>query len=315
MVETTVTDALKKHRELFAYGLLVVAALYFIAGLSMLFKSSDQLGGAGFATRAAAYGYLFDDPLLIGSLVGAILLVSVWEPTRNARTVVLVTVALGALCLLLAVICWLSGFLADSSFGGLANILGGGKAVAAVVGLAGWLLLALTTAFGALVLQRLPKPVPAAPAWGGQPGWGQGYGQQPGGYGQQPGGYGQQGGYADQPGGYPPQGGYGDQPGGYAQPTYGQPGGYYGQPADYGQPAQPAPQQPPPTAQQWGEQQQWGDQPVWGGESAGPEEPPPSYTSSWGEPAPESAEQPQQPAPAPEPPAVDDDPTRRGGQE
>lgn len=318
-----VIDAVKKHREPFAYGLLAVAALYFVAGLSMLFKSSDQLGGAGFATRAAAYGYLFDHPLLIAGLVLAVLFVALGEPTHNARTVVLSAVGLGGLSLLLAIVCWLSGFLADSQFRVLGGVWGGGKAVAGLVGIAGLLMLALATAFAALVLQRLPRPAPVPPGWPGQPQWGQGYGQQQG--------YGQHAGYGQPPsyGGEPPAG-YGEPPG-YGQPT-GYAGGDYGSPEGYGPPAGPEHQgyggeQPPSWGQPQSQWAQQGWQPVqpepqyWPDEQAGAEPQstggePPSYTASWGQPEPPPAEQPEpadQPQVAEQPEPVD--PERRDQQQ
>ena len=79
-----VSDATKKYREIFAYGLLGVAALYFISGLSLLFKSGDDLGGAGFADKSALFGYIFTHPLLVISLFGAVALATAWRTT--ART-------------------------------------------------------------------------------------------------------------------------------------------------------------------------------------------------------------------------------------
>src|SRR5207342_2281443 len=86
-----VSDATKKYREIFAYGLLGIAALYFISGLSLLFKSGDDLGGATFSDKAALFGYLFSSPLLVLSLFGAVLLVTAWgENSKNAKAVVTV---------------------------------------------------------------------------------------------------------------------------------------------------------------------------------------------------------------------------------
>ena len=90
-----VSDATKKYREIFAYGLLGVAALYFISGLSLLFKSGDDLGDAGFADKSALFGYIFSHPLLVISLFGAVALATAWEDnSKNAKTIVLI--ALGS---------------------------------------------------------------------------------------------------------------------------------------------------------------------------------------------------------------------------
>ena len=106
-----VSDATKKYREIFAYGLLGVAALYFIGGLSLLFKSGDDLGGAGFADKSALFGYVFTHPLLVISLFGAVALATAWEDnSKNAKTIVRSPSGSARCRLLLALICWLAAF-------------------------------------------------------------------------------------------------------------------------------------------------------------------------------------------------------------
>ncbi|MBA2697996.1 MAG: hypothetical protein H0U61_04385, partial [Nocardioidaceae bacterium] len=231
-----VTDATKKFREIFAYALLGVAALYFISALSLLFKSEDDFGGAGFADRAATVGYLFAHPILVLSLTAAVALVAGFgEASKNAKVVVMAALGLGALSLLFGLISWFSGFTADSA-GGLEafnGVFGAGKVVGIFLGLAQLLFLGLVVFFAVTVLRALPKSSPSS-QWsqqdqgyaqqGGQ-GWGQqdqGYAQQGGqGWGQQDQGYAQQGGqgYAQQDQGYAQQGGqgYAQQDQGYAQ--------------------------------------------------------------------------------------------------
>ena len=289
-----VSEAIKKQREIFAYGLLGVAALYLIGGLSLLFKSGDDLGGAGFAEKGAYFGYVFTHPLLVLSIVAAVALVTAFgEASKNAKVVVLAALGITALSLLFGLISWFAGFGADSTgvgelFGG---IFGAGKVVGIFVGLAQLLLLGLGGWYVFTAFQSFPKAAPAAGQWGQQGQGQQGYGGQPAWGGQQDPGYGQPG--------------YG-QPG-YGQPDYGQPGA--GQPgygaaaggggataagawgdqsqAQAGQQGQPAsawgqPEQEQPTTG-WGSPGQPQEQPAWG-------QPEQQAQSGWGAPAGEAGE-------------------------
>jgi hypothetical protein len=185
-----VTDALRKFRELFAYVLLAVAALYLIGGLSLLFKDS---GGLNFSAKAAAFGYLFDHPVVILSLVAAVaLVVGFGEATRHARVVVLIALAVAGIALLLALVTWLAAFGSNDLANPIGSgVLGAGNIVGGLLGLAQLLLLGLTAWFAFSALKALPKAAPQASAWGqpgygaspgyGQPAWGSpdsGYGQQ-----------------------------------------------------------------------------------------------------------------------------------------
>jgi hypothetical protein len=238
-----VVDVVKKLRDVLACALLAVATLYLIGGLSLLFKSERDFGGAGlpFSTRAGAFGYLFSHPILVLSLLAAVILAAGFgEASRYAKIVVLAALGIGSLSLLFAVICWLTAFGANDGlvsplFGG---VVGAGKVVGSILGIAQLGVLALAMLFIFAVFQRLPKTGRSRrqQSWGEHQGYGgpqQGYGQgyAPPGYAPQ--GYDQQQGYG--------QPGYGAQ--GYGQPGYAQQGygaGYgepgYGQPA-YGQPA------------------------------------------------------------------------------
>jgi hypothetical protein len=257
-----VSDAIKKNREVFAYGLLGVAALYFISGLSLLFKSGDDLGGAGFADKAALFGYVFTHPLSVLALFGAVALVTGWsENSNNAKTIVLVALGIGGISILFAVVCWLSAFGADSSGRLIFNgVFGAGKVVGIFLGLAQLILLGLVLFYAFTVYQTFPKPARAQHQqgqWGQQAGWGQqqqGWGQQQGGYDQgQP-----QQGWGQQQGGYDqgqPQQGWGQQQGGY----------------DQGQPQQGWGQQQggyDPGASQWGAASTGGAAAGWGDQSA-----------------------------------------------
>ena len=234
-----VVDAVKKLRDVLAFALLAVAALYFIGGLSLLFKSERDFGGAGlpFSTRAGAFGYLFSHPILVLSLVAAVVLAAGFgEASRHAKIVVLAALGIGSLSLLFAVICWLTAFGANIGLVSplFAGVVGAGKVVGSILGIAQLGVLALAMLFIFAVFQRLPKTSRRSrqQPWGAQ----QGYGGQQQGYGQ---GYPPPPGYAPQ--GYDRQQGYG-QPGygpSYGQPGYAQQQGYgpgYGEPG-YGQPA------------------------------------------------------------------------------
>ncbi len=273
-----VSDATKKYREIFAYGLLGVAALYFISGLSLLFKSGDDLGDAGFADKSALFGYIFSHPLLVISLFGAVALATAWEDnSKNAKTIVLIALGIGALSLLFALICWLSAFGADTGTGGFIfnGVTGAGKVVAIFLGLAQLGLLGLVEFYAFTVYQTFPKPVPAQHQqgqWGQQQaGWGQaqqGWGQQQGGYDQ---GQAQQG-WGQQQGGYDQgqaQQGWGQQQGGYdqgqAQQGWGQQQGGYDQ-----------------NASQWGAAST-GAAPAWGDQSSSQAEQQGQPAASWGQ--------------------------------
>jgi hypothetical protein len=228
-----VTDALKKYREIFAYGLLAVAALYLISGLSLLFKSENGLG-VDFSAKAAAFGYVFAHPILVLSVVGAVALaVGFGEVTRNARIIVLAALAIAGVALLLALITFFASFGADDSgfaaslFGG---VIGAGRIVGMLLGLAQLLLLGLAAWFAITALRALPRTSPRAASWGqpqGYPG-AQGYGQP--GWGQQDTTYGQQQGWGPQPApGWPAGPGTGATAVGGAATGWGEQ--YQGQPA------------------------------------------------------------------------------------
>src|SRR5680860_684050 len=108
---SVVTEATKKSREIFAYALLGVVALYLISGLSLLFKSEEDFRGAAFADRAAVVGYLFSHPIVVFSLVAAVaLVVAFGAASKNAKIVVLVALGLGAVAFLFALISWFASF-------------------------------------------------------------------------------------------------------------------------------------------------------------------------------------------------------------
>ncbi len=220
-----VTEATKKFRDVFAYGLLGVAALYLLSGLSLLFMSEDEVGP--FSQRAALFGHVFTHPLLVLSLLGAVLLaVGFGAASKNAKLIVAAAMAIAATALLFALISWFSGFSSVEAFGG---VLGAGKVVSILLGLAQLLMLGLTAFFAYTAFQSLPKAASKTTdtAWsqgGGQPGQGylpgqgyapnQGYGQGPG-YGP---GAAQGGQWQTQQGYVEPQQGYGYQS--PAQPTW-----------------------------------------------------------------------------------------------
>lgn len=274
-----VTAATKKYRDIFAYGLLAVAALYLISGLSLLFKSKEDIG-LGFTGKAAVFGYLFAHPVLVFSLIAAVSLsVGFGEASKNARTVVLIAMGVAGLSLLLGLICWFSGFAADGADVGRGGLFGGvfgaGKIVGIFLGLAQLLLLGLAAWFAYTVLQALPKAVRPTAAWGQQqaygaqqgypqPTWGQpgpGYSPQPG-WGQPGAGWGTGdpagGAWADQSQaqagqqGQPASAWPGSEPG-YAPPAEQQPQSSRGQPGQAGEPDQSAqwgPPEPTPQPQQ-----------------------------------------------------------------
>ncbi|MBA2574811.1 MAG: hypothetical protein M3423_10655 [Actinomycetota bacterium] len=269
-----VTEATKKFRDVFAYGLLGVAALYLLSGLSLLFKSEDEVGP--FSQRAALFGHVFTHPLLVLSLLGAVLLaVGFGAASKNAKLIVTAALAIAAAALLFALISWFSGFGADSGspfFDTFGGVPGAGKIVSILLGLAQLLMLGLTAFFAYTAFQSLPKSAKTIDT-----GWSQGGGQS-----------GQ---------GYSPNQGYGPGPGypqGAAQGGQGQwqsPQAYGDRPPGYGyQPqVQPtweqAPGQPsyPPAVQQhggWEAPQETQTQPS-------------AYAQNWGQP-PEAEAAPEQ---------------------
>ncbi|MGH3471136.1 MAG: hypothetical protein ACRDPG_03695 [Nocardioidaceae bacterium] len=298
-----VTETTKKFRDAISYCLLAAAALYFISGLSLLFKSADATGGATFADKAALYGHVFLSPVVVVSLVGAVLVAVMAEASKNARTIVLAALGLAGINFLLGLICWLAGFGSDigtasgSSLGlvfGVEGVQGAGKIVGIFLGLGSLLFLGAAGFYVYTVLQGLPATAPAAaPAgqWGGQSaGWGQsGYGQEAG--------YSQQGWATSQDPGYgqPPAGaaeGWGDPHQGQSAAAWGQPVEQSGQQA-WGQPAEQA----------WGqqvEQQSWGQpagqqgEPAWGRPAEASTWGQPTEQPSWGQPA-DQPGQPHQP--------------------
>jgi len=287
-----VTEATKKFREIFAYALLGVAALYFISGLSLLFKSEEDFGGAGFSERAAIVGYLFTHPLVVISLALAVAMVAGFgEASKNAKVVVIAALGLGGVSLLLGLIAWFSGFGADSELGGFGlfgGVFGAGKVVNIFLGLAQLASLGLVLFFAYTVFSAFPKAAPQQ-QWGqqGQQGQHGQYGQpdQQGQYGQpdQQGRYGQQG----QHGEYGQQGQQGQQ--GYGAGAAGAAGAYGAQQAasGWGQDQSGYGQQP---AQGWGQDQSgygsqapqgWSqDQASYGPPGSNPEQ---QTSSGWGQ--------------------------------
>ncbi|MBA2444328.1 MAG: hypothetical protein H0V49_03230 [Nocardioidaceae bacterium] len=279
------TEATKKFRDIFAYGLLGVAALYLISGLSLLFKSEDLVGP--FSGRAALFGHLFTHPLLVLSLVGAVVLaVGFSSVSRNAKLIVTVALGIASAALLFALISWFSGFGVDSAGGfgseAFGGVLGAGKIVSILLGLAQLLMLGLTAFFAFTAFKSLPKSAPKTSdtAWNqaaGQPGQSyQGYVPNQG-YGQGP-VYGQ----GAVQGQWQPQPGYGD-----PQVSPG-----------YPPPAQPVWEQAPGQGFPQGAQEQVGWQPQ---ETSGQ---PSGYAQTWGQPGAAGAAPEQRPEAAAGPPVT-----------
>jgi hypothetical protein len=256
-----VTDTTKKLREPIAFGLLVVAALYLLSGLAVLFKSRDDLG-ISFTGRAALVSHVFTDPVLVIALVAAVVLVAAGgQASRNARVVVLTALAIGAVCLLFALISWLAGLSADgiNAYGG---VNGAGRIVGIFLGLAQVIFLALALAYVFSVFQSLPKPASSADGWrSGQQVWGAP---------QQPQQWEQHQQQQQQWGPPPQQPGWGQQPQQWGPP----------QQQGWGQPAQP--QQPEQVEQPQQPQQPWAQQESSWGDSPGTTAP---AGSGWDEPA------------------------------
>jgi hypothetical protein len=237
-----VTDVVKRLRDVFAFALLGVAALYLLSALVLVFKSSQI--GEPFSYRAGLYEYLFTVPILLLSLVGAVLLCAAFgEPSRRARIVVLAALAIGGLALLFGLICWATSLGSDGLRVGPGFGLAQVKFASLTLALAKLGLLALIVLFTYSVFSRLPKSVRASQqAWGPKAGYGPQ--QYPGAQPYAP--YGQPGqGYAAVPPGHQ----------GWAP----QPEPHWAQPPEQGWPP------PPPAQPAWGtpaEQQHWGSPPV-----------------------------------------------------
>lgn len=289
--------ALERHRDALAIVALLVVALFFVAGLGMIFKSANQVGGP-FTLRAAAYGHLFSAPLLILGLVAAVALASGFErPSRNARAIVGSAAGLGSLSLLFGVISWFAALAAGQSQGPMfAGIFGAGKIVGALLGAATLLALGLVCFYSSRVYRMLLPTTSAyaeGPRWAGTGSWSPG-----------------------QQSGWPPP-----SQGSWAQPEYGagrpgqpgweaQPGaGGWGRPPESGPWAPAAAHYPPePSAERpWGDSgtQPWGQpttgQRGWVGPTGPPQQTPGWYSSEWAPAAP-----PQPWDTPPRPPVPDD---------
>ena len=311
------SDATKKYRDAFAFGLIGVATLILLSGLSLLFKSGDDLGGAGFSERSMLFGPLFTSLTIIVPLVLAVVIVTAGEVGKNAKSVVLAALGVGAVAGLFALITWFASYgVEGEGFGvGFGGVLGAGKVVGTLLNLAAIGLIGLALLFMFSVFQGFPKPAPAQQwgqhsqqGWGRQQGGAQGWGQQGGaqGWGQQGGqqgwgqqGWGQQGGQqgGQQWGQGYAAGGWGDQTQAQAQ-QQGQPASAWGQQAE--QPSGQAGSHAA-TPQGWGDAGQhagyqgWsdtsgqsaGDQAAWGQQS--------EQSAGWGQQPEQSAGWAQQP--------------------
>ena len=177
------TSATKNSRDIIAYALLAVAALYFIGVLSLLLKSSGgQFSGIGFAEKSALFGAGFTAAVPVLSLVAAVVLVTrLGEPSANARLVVLAALGIAGLDLLFAVITFFAQLGASSLVGAFSGVQGAGKIIGFVVGLAHLLFVAAALFYVLTELQRLPAPARAASQWGADRGYAQygGQGAQP----------------------------------------------------------------------------------------------------------------------------------------
>jgi hypothetical protein len=302
------TDAVKRLRDVFAFGLLAIVALYLVIGLSLLFKSEVDSGWS-FTERAATWGYLFSSPVVVAALVLAVVLtLGFGQASSAARVVVLVAVVLGAACLLLGLVCWLAGFGAAEDYSPVfGGVLGAGKVVGIFLGLAELGLLGLGLLFAIAGLRTLPRRSPRAAAQWGQP---QGYAAPPGygygppqGYEQPPAGWGA----AEPRGAYPPPAGqqwsgpapaqtpppYGHPSGEPYGPSSGEPyGPFSGDPyrPQAGGAPRPASDDPTWTAQPEGHGHGWAQSPPpqpWGPpvDQQHWDQPPPPDPEPWGPPS------------------------------
>jgi hypothetical protein len=278
-----VTEATKKIREIVAFGLLGVVAVLVVNYFALLFKSEPgPLGKETFSTMSALEQGRFVDPVLVGLVVLAVVLVThLGDVTKSARNITIAALALLGVMVLLGVVTWIAALTANNIDFFVGGALGQGKVTGSIVQLAYLTLAGLAGFFTFTVLSALPAPVKTGAA---QPaGWS---GYDPGQYAQ-----------GQAPGAVPPTWA-GQQPPG--------PGQSWAPPAEQQQWAQPAAQ---PQWGQPGEQPQWAQpaaQPQWGQPGEQPQwEGQPSEQPQWGQHAEQQqwaqpAEQPQA-APAPQP--------------
>jgi hypothetical protein len=298
-----VTEATKKIREIVAFGLLGVVAVLVVNYFALLFKSeTGPLGKETFSTMSALEQSRFVNPVLVGLVVLAVVLVThLGDLTKAARNITIAALALLGVMVLLGVITWIAALTAKNIDFFVGDALGQGKVTGSIVQLAYLTLAGLAGFFIFTVLSALPAPVRTDAA---QPAGWSAYdpnqyapGQAPGVVpptwpAQQPPGPGQpwpppaeQQQWA-QPAAQPQWGQPGEQPQWAqpaAQPQWGQPGEQpqWGQHAEQQPWAQPAEQQPAAEAgQDWsgtgqhtdlGATQQWTAQAGTDDESAGPE--------------------------------------------
>ena len=320
-----VTEATKKIREIVAFGLLGVVAVLVVNYFALLFKSEPgPLGKATFSTMSALEQSRFVNPVLVGLVVLAVVLVThLGDLTKAARNITIAALALLGVMVLLGVITWIAALTAKNIDFFVGGALGQGKVTGSIVQLAYLTLAGLAGFFTFTVLAALPAPVRTSAA---QPAGWSGYdpnqyapGQAPGAVpptwaGQQPPGPGQS--WAPpaeqqqwaQPAAQPQWGQPGEQPQWAqpaAQPPWGQPGEQpqWGQHAEQQQWAQPAEQQPAAPAeagQEWsgtgqhtdlGATQQW--TPPAGTDDASAASEAGQRAEEQAEPQPETADQPE----------------------
>ncbi|REE98435.1 hypothetical protein [Thermomonospora umbrina] len=277
-------EAVLRLREPAAWVLAIAAALHVLGGLVPLL-----MGDGKFTHRALSE--TLDSGLIAGVALTALLatavLLVIWggTPTKAARTVVIIALAVFGVALLFGVIAWLAGLVAggESVTIGDREISSGGfsadtKLAAFLYGAAKLAVLGVGAWFTFTVFQALQPARPQMP----QAGYGEYGGYQQGQQGQQqydPQQYQQQAGYQQ------PVEGQGQQ---YQQPAEGQAQQYqqqqYQQPQQGGYQQQPGYQQP----QQGGYQQPQQGGPSLEDESAG------EWTRAYGGGA---GQQPQQPQP------------------
>lgn len=278
------TDSLKKVRHLVAFVLLGATALYLLAVLFLMFKSSVYGSDISFGIRSALVQGEFVSPVWVLVLVLAVALATAYGgPSTHARIVVLVALGLLAFMALLGLITWLAGLGADTGYGGAAGFGGeplAGKATGSLFMLAKLALVAAGAFYAYTALRALPpaerKPAGAPTGqWSGPPAtWDQGQGQ------------------PSAPWGAPP-----------GQPQAQRPGQTWGAPSAPG---------PEGGATTWGAPPAPGGQPG-GGTQQSWQPPPAGQQPSWGTPgstpAPPPQQQPLHPpappaaSPAPEPPS------------